>query len=251
MRKIQVLLLLLVLALASMIIPSYADDTFNVTVPTSLPIYVASDGSITCSQSGVAQIINGSSRAVEITSINVTPNTSDGWSLIEYGSSMTEEQVNTKSFGFQILENNVATNGSVNVSSLSGIGTSSYLPVTYAAAVGTFTSGINNVEIAKVTFTVSFAPIQEISFTIDGTEYVAEAGSTWNDWINSEYNRDSFDLDEDNYVVNSEGEKIVDENEAYVINTYDIEDGGTYTGSPLTLSPQSNSHSFTGLNIGS
>ena len=31
-----------------------------------------------------------------------------------------------------------------------------------------------------------------ISFTIDGTEYQAEEGMTWQDWIDSEYNVDGY-----------------------------------------------------------
>ena len=43
-----------------------------------------------------------------------------------------------------------------------------------------------------------------ISFTIDGTEYTAEEGMTWGEWVESGYNTDGFFLDQysaDTYVV--------------------------------------------------
>ena len=48
-----------------------------------------------------------------------------------------------------------------------------------------------------------------ISFTIDGTQYQAEEGMTWEDWVNSEYNHaylDGFtpftvDLIDNDYIV--------------------------------------------------
>ena len=45
--------------------------------------------------------------------------------------------------------------------------------------------------------------ISLISFTIDGTEYQAEEGMTWGEWIESEYNTDSWVLYEafDHYVI--------------------------------------------------
>lgn len=45
-----------------------------------------------------------------------------------------------------------------------------------------------------------------ITFTIDGTEYKAEEGMTWGEWIDSEYNTFGFRLTPYNKVTNDAGE---------------------------------------------
>lgn len=50
------------------------------------------------------------------------------------------------------------------------------------------------------------SPGESITFTIEGTEYQAVEGMTWEEWINSEYNTDGYYINE-SYVYN--GEKYV------------------------------------------
>jgi hypothetical protein len=39
--------------------------------------------------------------------------------------------------------------------------------------------------------------IQLITFTIDGTEYQAEEGMTWYEWVNSKYNNAGWFIEQD------------------------------------------------------
>ena len=58
-----------------------------------------------------------------------------------------------------------------------------------------------------------------ITFTIDGVEYQAEEGMTWGEWVDSEYNTDSYYI-ENTYVRPSAYEEIVDaSNAAQYANT--------------------------------
>ena len=50
-----------------------------------------------------------------------------------------------------------------------------------------------------------------IKFTIDGTEYQAEEGMTWEDWVNSEYNISELDVI-DGLVYNIGGMNIQKDN---------------------------------------
>lgn len=47
--------------------------------------------------------------------------------------------------------------------------------------------------------------VSVITFTIDGTEYQAEEGMTWEQWVNSKYNISGMYLGDDRHVRNSDG----------------------------------------------
>ena len=49
---------------------------------------------------------------------------------------------------------------------------------------------------ATFTIAVKDVPKAMINFTIDGTSYQAEAGMTWGEWVESEYNVDGYVVDE-------------------------------------------------------
>jgi len=46
-----------------------------------------------------------------------------------------------------------------------------------------------------------------ISFTISGTEYQAEEEMTWNDWVNSSYNKDGYTISSNN-ILSPSGQKV-------------------------------------------
>lgn len=66
-----------------------------------------------------------------------------------------------------------------------------------------------------------------ISFTIDGTEYQAEEGMTWRDWVDSSYNTCACYIDEKWDLV-----AIPDEGSYMVVAIYEEEDEMEYTVSP-------------------
>lgn len=80
--------------------------TFSVTVPTSIPIRVNADGSVTCPDN--VEILNESTAAVQVTKIDMK----DGaWSLVPFTTDMSQERVDSKKLGFQMTagEDVVAT----------------------------------------------------------------------------------------------------------------------------------------------
>ena len=71
--------------------------------------------------------------------------------------------------------------------------------------------------------------VQLITFTIDDTEYQAEAGMTWGEWIGSEYNYNNDDITIDNGVPkNIVGDRIYDETKSWVSADDEIIDGKNY-----------------------
>ena len=50
--------------------------------------------------------------------------------------------------------------------------------------------------------------VEMISFTIDGTTYQAEAGMTWGEWVDSEYNTSGVYIGSDNGVYLSDGHGV-------------------------------------------
>lgn len=73
------------------------------------------------------------------------------------------------------------------------------------ATVTVTDDGVGNVTITSTDLTLDAGP-NLISFTIVGTDYHAEEGMTWAEWIDSSYNTDGFAIKESNgeyMVVNS------------------------------------------------
>ena len=72
--------------------------------------------------------------------------------------------------------------------------------------------------------------VEMITFTIDDTEYQAEAGMTWGEWIGSEYhyNKDELVITIDNGVPKNLGERIYDETKSWVSADDEIIDGKNY-----------------------
>ena len=68
-----------------------------------------------------------------------------------------------------------------------------------------------------------------ITFTIAGTEYQAEEGMTWEEWVNSEYSNDTFYINGDYIFFKLGGEIITNTQDVYeskttsIINNYGYE----------------------------
>lgn len=69
-----------------------------------------------------------------------------------------------------------------------------------------------------------------ITFTIEDTEYQAEEGMTWGEWIGSEYHydQDEFEIIIENGVPKNLGERIYDETKSWVSADDKIIDGKNY-----------------------
>lgn len=73
--------------------------------------------------------------------------------------------------------------------------------------------------------------IKLITFTVDGIEYQAEEGMTWEEWVNSDYNTDNFYISgsltyKDNKYISNQGEsfRIIINNMVYTL--YNPSGGG-------------------------
>lgn len=69
--------------------------------------------------------------------------------------------------------------------------------------------------------------VELITFTIAGTEYQAESGMTWAEWVEREYNTASFKVSS-SYIVSSGGAQVVDSSYNTVLTSYEIISGEAY-----------------------
>jgi hypothetical protein len=76
--------------------------TFDVTVPTILPVEIGSDGSATIADEGTYAIVNSSAGAIEITDIQVTAAT--GWTHVK-ADDLKSAAIDSKKFAFYINGN--------------------------------------------------------------------------------------------------------------------------------------------------
>lgn len=211
--------------------------TFSVTVPTSLPVTVQSNGTVVVSNA--CKIVNNGPGVVEITNIQV--NNSNGWNLVDFNTNFDSLENGIRYFGISLFGNNVQTNGTCNVSTISQINGKSNINVGYNVKIAPQTQAISSSTIANVIFTVSWklAPVSIIDFQIDGKTYQAVEGMTWSSWINSDYNTglgtDSIVADGDKVGIESfVGSSslfvgYVGYEEVYVKLTDSIIDGRSYT----------------------
>lgn len=139
--------------------------TFNVTVPTNLPITVAADGKVSVAEN--AKITNNSFGAVKVTSMTIEGQNT--WATVDYDSTeMTEQKVDSKLVAMQI--NNDKTTGSDTISFTPGNfpkldgkndGDTDELKVTYNAKVPAQSERIESETVANVIFTVGWDTAEE------------------------------------------------------------------------------------------
>lgn len=67
-----------------------------------------------------------------------------------------------------------------------------------------------------------------ITFTIDGTEYQAEEGMTWEQWIASEYNTNGYTTTSGNLIISLGGAAVVNSSYETVQASYEIISGSAY-----------------------
>ena len=78
-------------------------STFNVAVPTCIPIFVNADGTVTCPISNAIRIYNFGTGAVKVTKINMNNGT---WTLASFNAGnrdkLAQEKVDANKLGFQL-----------------------------------------------------------------------------------------------------------------------------------------------------
>ena len=134
--------------------------TFNVTVPTYLPISVDGYGDVTTASN--VKIINNGHGSVKVTNMTVTP--TGGWSIVSYDDTdMTYERVGTKKIALWINGEYTQEDGSIsfhagNFPVISGVNTSASdeLDIIYDAMVPAQTNALMSVTAATVIFTIGW-----------------------------------------------------------------------------------------------
>lgn len=127
--------------------------TFSVTVPTSLPVHVASDGTRTVATD--AKIINNSGGAIDVKSISVAVDSD--WDMVAYNESKVPTS-NVKEFGLKINDK-TSTNGGFAWSDFTidsaGSG-NNVLMLDYDVQLGTQMSAMDDEQLAEFVFTVAW-----------------------------------------------------------------------------------------------
>lgn len=138
--------------------------TFNVTVPTAMPISVSADGTVTTA--GNVAIENNSSRSVCVKSVTI--NAAADWTLDKFDkTAMAKEPIDSKKIGFS-LTMGTQTAATTKAGQTETIGTyttsdiiiqnGSQLPITYDGTIPAQVSGIAaDTQAASVVFTVDWA----------------------------------------------------------------------------------------------
>lgn len=134
--------------------------TFNVTVPTSLPISVAADGTVTTSSN--VKIVNNSAGRVRVTGLKITG--VDAWEIVNYdNANMANEKVGSTKVAMEINGDKTTADDTItftasNFPALNGKGATSgkELPITYHAKVPAQSSAKTDISVANVTFTIGW-----------------------------------------------------------------------------------------------
>lgn len=132
--------------------PGLGPETFSVTVPAKLPIYMDKDGNITVSTS--AKIINNNDGfGVECTSIDVA--VSEGWTIADYNDDFSSiSSLDDKRLAFKFRGDELGTDGSVSLSLDNwNIASNESLPLNMKAKLPC-QSATSETSIARVSFTL-------------------------------------------------------------------------------------------------
>lgn len=130
-----------------------AAATFNVTVPTELPLTVTANGSVTAADN--VFITNNSHGKVRVKNVEVTG--VGEWTVVPFGD-LSGEAVNAKKIGMKINDD-VTENGGffLNPEHWPDIAAGGSLPITYTAALPAQSEASTGTTIANVVFTVGWA----------------------------------------------------------------------------------------------
>lgn len=130
----------------------YLMSRFSVTVPATLNLTVAKNGTVYAATS--AQIVNNSTGAVCVTSVKLTAE--NGWKLVPYATNMADVKVDSKQIGFSL--NGAESDGSATLP-MSGswvIAKDAALSLDYDAVVSATSTPINE-QVLTVVFVLDWA----------------------------------------------------------------------------------------------
>ena len=126
--------------------------TFSVTVPTTLAISVAADGTVTCATE--ARIVNNSHGQVEVTGVAIAGQ--NGWTVVDYASDLSGVAVNTKQLALKLNEK-LAVSQAGQIAGTFGVinGGASSAAITYAANIPAQSEAVSATA-ASITFTIGW-----------------------------------------------------------------------------------------------
>lgn len=127
--------------------------TFSVTVPTTMPLSIAADGTVT--ESTEFKITNKGQGQIKVTAVTVTP--SNNWSIVDFATDFKTKKVNLKEFGMKINGDLLPTTGNLALGSAwTTIDGEDTLLIPYEGNVAMQTAAFENAQIADVAFTVAW-----------------------------------------------------------------------------------------------
>ncbi|WP_294852427.1 hypothetical protein [uncultured Oscillibacter sp.] len=137
-----------------------AAATFSVTVPTSLPINVDTDGNVTTATN--LKIVNNGHGAVKVTNMSVKG--IEDWQIVSYdNANMVSEKVNAHKIAMAIngdktTADDTITFSSTNFPKLDGANAtnSDELTITYNAKVPAQATTLDNVKVVEITFVIGW-----------------------------------------------------------------------------------------------
>lgn len=144
------------LVILNFLAPQFASATdvatFDITIPTTLPITVSADGTVqTSTDFGITNNTNG-----VIYVENVQVDTLNSWSIVDFDTDFSKKKVNLKEFGLEINGDEVATNGTLDLGSKWSLaGENETISMAYDANVAVQGDDITE-KIANVTFTLAW-----------------------------------------------------------------------------------------------
>ena len=146
-------------------------STFSVTVPTSLPVHMAADGTITVSEQN--SIINNSYGPVEVKAVSVIPNAP--WELVDFNTEFTMSTAGQTKFGFQMNGVNVTPAGVVDHSTFGVIDGQDSIDFTYDANVAYQEVAVSSAEIANVVFTIGWHEVSSNTTEVNNASDLVDA----------------------------------------------------------------------------
>ena len=130
-------------------------EVFSVTVPVTLPLVVDESGEV---HTGSAEIINGSTGAVVVSSISIS--TKNGWQIVPYTTDMAHEKVDAQLLGFQINDAQTSKTGNAETFALSApweIAENARLPIVYDAVVSAVSQPVTEQDVLSIVFVLEWA----------------------------------------------------------------------------------------------
>ena len=145
---------LMILAFLTVDMYAYADDenVFSVCVPTALPIYASSDGTVTCADN--LQIINNAASPIAVTDITVTAE--NGWELSDMNEDFSSMPLDSNRFALSFCGSTVPLSGCADLANIPALEGYETFTVFYDARVSPCSCPLEGEMIGSIVFTVGY-----------------------------------------------------------------------------------------------